>query len=339
MLLSRFRYADGIAPNMLALSYLVLAYAGGIFLLISAPWPGQLIGTLMVAHSLILSSYFLHEFAHNSIFKSAIDNRRAGILMSWINGACYASFDDLRYKHMRHHVDRADVITFDYKAFLLRSPFWVRRWVLLLEWSYIPAVELIMHGYVILLPFISTEKKSHRNRVLSMVALRLAAFITLGWVSPTGLIGYAIAYLIMLHVMRFADAYQHTYDAFAILQSGSIPDTKTRDHAYEQHNTYSNLVSVRHPILNLILLNFPYHNAHHERPVAPWHQLPQLHAKLFNSTYHQVLPMSTLLAAHHRYRVKRILSDNYGDVPAMPSGQLNPSAFYGAVGVSFLTAV
>lgn len=339
MLLPKFRYADGVLPNATALSYTLFAYVGGVFLLAMSAWPGQIIGTLLVAHALILSSYFFHEFAHNSIFKAAEDNARWGTLMTWINGSCYATFSDLRRKHVRHHVDKADVITFDFKAFLLKSPAWLRRLVLALEWAYIPAVELIMHGYVMILPFIAAEKKQYRARVATITTLRIAAFAALGWFSPAGLLGYAIAYLIMLHVLRFADAYQHTYDAFAILQGGNVPDDKVRDRTYEQRNTYSNLISVAHPALNLLLLNFSYHNAHHERPIEPWYRLPQLHAKLFAAEYQQVLPMSTLLAAHHRYRVKRILSENYGDVPEVSAGHLDPSAFYGAVGVSFLTAV
>lgn len=339
MLSQEFRYADGVLPNVLALSYTLSAYLGGILLLVLAPLAGQIIGTLLVAHALILASYFFHEFAHYSIFKSAEVNSRWGTLMTWINGSCYASFNDLRRKHVRHHVDRADVITFDFKAFILKSPAWFRRLVLALEWAYIPAVELIMHGYVMILPFISAEKKQNRARIVAILALRIAAFAVLGWIAPGALLGYAVAYLIMLHVLRFADAYQHTYDAFAILQGGNIPDDKLRDSVYEQRNTYSNVISVAHPALNLLILNFSYHNAHHERPIEPWHRLPQLHEKLFAAAYPQVLPMSTLIAAHHRYRVKRILSDDYGDVPALPSGQLDPSAFYGAVGVSFLTAV
>ncbi|MDR3392841.1 MAG: fatty acid desaturase [Sulfuriferula sp.] len=339
MLLHKFRYADGVLPNIIAMSYTLSAYAGGILLLAMAAVPGQIAGTLLVAHALILSGYYFHEFAHNSIFKAAEDNSRWGTLMTWINGSCYASFSDLRRKHVRHHVDRADVITFDFKAFLLKSPAWFRRLVLALEWAYIPAVELIMHGYVMLLPFIAKEKEQNRRRVAMVFTVRAAAFATLGWFSPSGLVAYAIAYMIMLHALRFADAYQHTYDAFAVLQGGSIPEDKVRDHAYEQRNTYSNLVSVAHPVWNLLLLNFSYHNAHHERPIEPWHRLPQLHKKLFGDTYPQVLPMSTLLGPHHRYRVKRILSDDYGDVPELPSGRLDPTAFYGAVGVSFLTAV
>lgn len=339
MLAQIFRYADSVLPNIAAIAYAIGAYIGGIALLVFAPLPGQVIGTLLVAHALIMSSYLFHEFAHHAIFKSAAANTRWGVLMTWINGSCYAGFADLRRKHVRHHVDRADVITFDFKGFLRRSPGWFRNLVLALEWAYVPAVELIMHAYVMALPFIAEEKKHRRARVIAIITIRAAAFTLLGWVSLIGLLGYAIAYMIMLHVLRFADAYQHTYDAFAILQGGDIPADKVRDHTYEQRNTYSNLISVAHPLLNLLLLNFSYHNAHHERPIEPWYRLPRLHAELFPGDYAQVLPMTTLLAAHHRYRVKRVLSGDYGNVTETPSGQLDPSGFYGAVGVSFLTAV
>jgi hypothetical protein len=79
--------------------------------------------------------------------------------------------------------------------------------------------------------------------------------------------------------------------------------------------------------------------AHHERPIEPWHRLPALHDRLFPGDYAQVLPMGTLVAAYHRYRVLRLISDDYGEVVETPDGRLHPGGFYGAVGVSFLTAV
>ncbi len=144
--------------------------------------------------------------------------------------------------------------------------------------------------------------------------VRLTLFALLGWYSLKALLLYAVSYMIMLHALRFTDAFQHTYDAFAVLESGEIPDDKVRDRDYEQANTYSNLASVGHPWLNLLLLNFPYHNAHHERPIVPWHDLPQLHAQLFPSDYAQVLPMRKLLWGYHRDRLRRVLSDDYGVV-------------------------
>jgi len=338
MFTRRFRYTDGVVPNLLGLGYAIGGWACGVALLALAPGAWKIAGVLLTAHALIISAYFVHEFAHLAVFKSAEDNARWGTLMIWLNGACYAEFADLRNKHMRHHVDRADVLTYDYKALLQRNPL-LRKAVVALEWAYVPAVELIMHGYVIALPFLAESRRERRGHVLTVGLVRVAGFALLGWFSLAGLAGYAVAYLIMLHALRFADAYQHTYDAFAVLQGGDIPADKVRDRAYEQRHTYSNVVLARHPLANLLLLNFPYHNAHHERPIEPWHRLPELHARLFPASYAQVLPMGTLLAAYHRYRVLRLVSDDYGAVVETPDGRLDPNGFYGAVGVSFLTAV
>jgi fatty acid desaturase len=172
--------------------------------------------------------------------------------------------------------------------------------------------------------------------VALIFALRTAIFAVAGLISLKALVLYAVAWMIMLTVLRFADAYQHTYDAFAVLEEGSVPDNKPRDRAYEQQNTYSNVVSARWPALNLLLLNFSLHNAHHENPVAPWYRLPKLHEELYGSTYNQVIPMRQLLVPFHRHRLKRVLSDDYGVVSEGPN---KAEGFYGAVGVSFLTAV
>jgi fatty acid desaturase len=258
--------------------------------------------------------------------------------MSWINGSCYAPFQALRRKHMRHHVERADVLTLDYKKLLGASPSWARKLIIAAEWAWIPAVELMMHAYVVVLPFAKPERKAQRPRVIAVLVTRVGAFALLGWISPKALLLYGVAYAIMLHVLRLADAYQHTYDAFAVLEEGTVPHDKVRDRDYEQANTYTNLVSVAHPWLNLLLLNFSYHNAHHERPIVPWHDLPRLHRELFPAEHPQTLPMIELLRGYHRDRVARILSEDYGEVnTALAAGKAE--RFLGAAGVSFLTAV
>lgn len=331
-----FRYNDSATPNALALGYTALGYIASLALLVAPSGWLNAMGVLLLAHSLVYSAYFLHEFAHGTIFKTNAANQRGGTTMSWINGSCYAPFSDLRRKHMRHHIDRADVITFDYKRFLRTAPAWVRALVVALEWAYIPAVEFIMRAYVMLLPFLAPERVAGRKRILFVLAVRLTFFAALAWISPKAVVLYFVAYVLFVTVLRFADAYQHTYDAFAVLAGGSIPNDKVRDHDYEQHNTYSNLVSLGHPWLNLLLLNFSYHNAHHEKPTAPWYRLPALHRELYSGEDVQVLPMASLLRGFHRHRVKRVLSDDYGVVT---TGARKAEDFYGAVGVSFLTAV
>jgi hypothetical protein len=75
---------------------------------------------------------------------------------------------------MRHHVDRADVLTFDSKQFINGLPVWVRKIILVLEWAYIPAVELLLHTYVILLPFLESSDKQRARRPAVAVTLAVA---------------------------------------------------------------------------------------------------------------------------------------------------------------------
>ncbi len=203
-----FRYTDGPLPNTLAMSYTLFGYVAGVALLFVAnPWLNAL-GTLLLAHAMVIAAYLIHEFAHGTIFSVPKQNQWAGNVCSWMAGSCYAEFQDLRKKHMRHHVDRADVITFDSKAFLMARPVWVRKLVLALEWAYVPAVELIMHWYVVALPFVTGNEKhrARRGQVALIFVLRTALFAIVGLFSLKALAFYALAWMIMLTVLRFADA-------------------------------------------------------------------------------------------------------------------------------------
>jgi fatty acid desaturase len=333
-----FRYDDGVVPNLAAISFTLLGYGLGVALLGQTSGLANVVGFLLVTQTLVWSAYYIHEFAHNAIFKSGAVNQRWGTLMSWINGSCYASFEDMRRKHMRHHVERADVITFDVQGFLRRSPSWLRNTVLALEWAYIPAVEFLMRAFVLALPFADARKRPARRRIVLTALVRLSAFALLGWWSFKALLLYFLAYLVFVTVLRFADCFQHTYDAYPILDGESIPQDKLRDRVYEQANTYSNVVGLNSPWLNLIWLNFGYHNAHHERPTAPWHRLPAFHRELYPDDYAQLTPVRELLHSFHINRVKRILATDYGQVQA-PGTAGRADGFLGAVGVSFLTAV
>lgn len=335
-LTSRFRYPDGVAPNLAALGLTVGGWPLGIVLLAIDAWPARLAGFLLTSLALVWSAYFLHEFAHYAIFRSPDANRRWGTLMTWINGSCIARFDELRRKHMRHHVERADVITFDVQAFVRQAPAAVRRTVLALEWLYFPAVEFLVRGFVIRRAWLKGGRT--RVRLLLVLAVRSAGFGLLAGVSLPALLLYFAAYLVMVTALRFADCFQHTYKAYPIDDERPLPPEMIPDKVYEQANTYSNIVGLQNAWLNLIWLNFGYHNAHHEKPVAPWHQLPALHRELYGERYAQVVTMPELLKAFHRHRVRRVLSPDYGQVlPPRTPGRAD--GFVGAVGVSFLTAV
>src|SRR5688572_17797999 len=98
MMKAFFRTPEGAWLNLAALAYTLLGYTAGIALLIAEPWYANLAGVLLTGHALIYSAYFVHEFAHQSIFTSAEANNSWGTLMSWINGGCYAPFQALRRK-------------------------------------------------------------------------------------------------------------------------------------------------------------------------------------------------------------------------------------------------
>ena len=338
MITQTFRYADGVLPNVLALGFTVLAYPVGFYLLTTPFWALNLLGFACVVLTLVWSAYFIHEFAHHAIFKSAGANARWGTLMSWINGSCYAKFEDMRRKHMRHHVERADVITFDARGFLLAAPAWQRKLVLALEWAYFPAVEFLMRGFVILMPFSKNGSNKARARIVAIATVRISAWVLLAVYSPKALLLYLAAFLLFITILRFADCFQHTYDAYPILDDTPVPKDKVRDRAYEQLNTFSDIVGMNNPWLNMLWLNFGFHNAHHERPTMPWYKLPAYHRELYDDNYAQVITVRDLLRSFHINRAKRVLSSDYGAVGAAgTSGRAD--GFLGAVGVSFLTAV
>lgn len=325
--------------NITAFAFAIFGYAIGIWMLFSSHGLINLAGVLVTAEALIISAYLLHELSHGSIFKSPKTNEIWANIMAWINGSCYSTFQEIRDKHMHHHVDRADVLTFNVQQLMQDMPKSARMMIKALEWAYIPALEILMHLLVMVLPFVKPEWHHKRLRLVTIILIRAPLFMLMAWISFKAWLLYLLAYGIMLTALRFADAFQHTYDVFLASDiantGGKVADGKLRDRAYEQTNTYSNLVSIKHPWLNLLLLNFAYHNAHHEAPLVPWHKLPALHQKMFGDTTQlPVIPMSKLLSAYHTHRITRLQSDNYGVI-----NNQSADAFIGAAGVSFLTAL
>lgn len=322
-------------PSLLVIAYTFLGWGLGVYLLTSAQPLLNVIGVLLTAHTLIYSGYLIHECVHHSALESLRANDRLGMLLSWLNGACLADYQRLKKKHLRHHADRLDVVTFDYRAALRASPAWTQRAVLALEWAYVPAVELLMRGMIIAFPFRYGTTRD-RVRVLALLMIRALFFVSLALISVKAVLLYAVAYLLFLHVLRFLDAFQHTYDVFPSPSLAPAPADPKRTRQYEYENTYSNLLSERWRWLNLLVLNFPYHNAHHERAGESWYRLPALHRTVFGQKDPQVVTCRELAWSYHHHRVARVMADDYGSVAAQGA---RASAFLGAVGVSFLTAV
>lgn len=328
------RYDDARLPNVLALAYVTLGYAGGLWLMLSPFLILNLFGIVLFAHGMVIAAYLIHECAHNSLFRKNRYHRWLGEVLLWICGASYSDYEDVRHKHVRHHTDRADVVSFNYREHIQHYPRWLEL-IQFLEWLYIPAMEIVMHALVIILPFVKANRKHRRVRVLTVLLLRVALFAWLASISWRILIFYPIAYLLFLTVMRFMDVHQHTYALYETLDSPRGPEAKRFDRDFERRHTYSNLLSVKHPWINLLVLNFPYHNAHHEQPGRPWHQLPTLHRTLFGDDDTQILSFRDLLKSYHRFRVERVVNEDDIDLPAKNRGP----GFIGVDGVSFLVTL
>ena len=327
------RNKDGFWPNLGALLYVLAGYVAGWVLFFSGNVFLYPLGVLCLAHAMVIAAYLIHECAHNTIFMANKWNANLGRILMWVTGACYSTYEEIRHKHFRHHVDKADVVAFDYRSRLARFPKLVKV-MQFLEWLYIPAVEIMMHLLLIILPFTMQNRYHKRKLVLTGLMIRMIVFAGIFYLQPVAILLYVIAYLMFLTVMRFMDVHQHTYEIFETLDQPRGAEAEQFDHDYEQRNTFSNMISLAHPSLNLLVLNFGYHNAHHEKPTTPWYRLPALHKQLFADDQQQIFPFINLLKSYHHYRVPRMLNADEGDIEGLEKGR----RFVGVDGVSFLTA-
>ena len=121
-------------------------------------------------------------------------------------------------------------------------------------------------------------------------------------------------YLLMMHVLRFMDALQHDYPYNPTLfDAGEAPRKGDRD--WEQEHTFSVPISVKYPWLNLLTLNFGYHNAHHADMNVPFYRLPRLHEEMTGNDPARVIPFSSQLRLYHRNRVLRVSNPQPADYP------------------------
>lgn len=315
--------------NVAAVLYTVGGYCGAIALLLLSNIWLNILGVVLLTHCLVISAYLAHEFMHGTIFTDMKWNAVGGNIMLWLNGGCYAKFRDLAQEHIAHHVNRVDFAAFDLPAFINNLPAPIRGLILALEWLYFPVISFLLQWRAIFAPFWNQKRQDERLRITLILAVRGLLFTVLGLVSLKALGLYFLAYIGMITVLRYIDAFQHTYEAFPV--GVSLPK---RDRTYEQSNTFSNLFSRRYWWLNLLLLNFGYHNAHHELMKCPWHNLHELDTKLFTGEEAHYVNLSQLIANYHQFRISRIFSGQGKGIDEQGSFQLDN--FFGAVGVSFL---
>jgi len=308
-----FKESKGILYYGVTVTYVVVGYALGFAGLFSENLFINAAATLLLAHAMTIAAYVIHECGHNLIFVRHRDNASLGKVMSWFCGAAYGTYEDMRYKHFRHHVDNDDVVWFDYERFFERHPR-ITQLIRVLEWLYIPAHDLLMHGVMVLTSFVIPQRRSQRARNVMVILTRGGVFILVAVISPKAAILYMLAYLIMMHLLRFMDSVQHDYPYSTTLFEVSRSPHKG-DAEWEQLHTFSNVLSLRYPRLNWLTLNFGYHNAHHSNMNLPFYRLPELHRTLTGDDPSLVVPFSAQLRLYHANRVSRIYSSQPVDYP------------------------
>lgn len=321
------------------LAYIVLAYVAGFAGLFAASWAVNILATLLLAHAMVIAAYMIHECAHNLVFEHSRHNAVLGRLMSWFCGAAYGTYEDMRYKHFRHHVDNDDVVWFDYDRFFERHP-GITTATRALEWFYIPAQDLIMHTVMVFTSFVIPERRQQRKRNVAVILVRGGIFVALLVVVPKVALLYVVAYLLMMHVLRFMDSVQHDYPYNTTLFEYRTPPHKG-DREWEQEHTFSNPLSLRFSRLNWLTLNFGYHNAHHADMNMPWYRLPELHYELTGNAPDRVIPLAAQLRLYHRNRVRRVYNpqpDNYPKGVEYLKTAQSGSGPIGGNAASFLTS-
>jgi len=320
-----FRNPEGARYHGGPIAYAILAYAIGIAGLFQESWFANALATLLLAHGMTISAYMIHECGHNTVFKQNSDNARLGKFLTWLCGASYGTYEDIRYKHFRHHVDVDDVVWFDYERYLREHTTFCRI-VETLEWFYIPAHDLLMHFIMVFTSFAIPARRDQRARNVTVILIRGSIFFSVLWIFPKVALLYMVAYMIMMTILRFMDSLQHDYGYHLTLFSKE-PAPHKGDYEWEQEHTFSNPQSFNCEWVNWFTLNFGFHNAHHAKPITPWWRLPALHRELFGDDPSKVIPLWPQLKIFHKHRVVRV-------VKGSADREIDPDAW----GHSFLVA-
>ena len=159
---------------------------------------------------MVIAAYLIHECAHNTIFTVKQHNGQLAALLSWVCGSCYGTFEDIRTKHFRHHVENDDVVWFDYEKFFKEHPL-IYKTTIFLEWFYIPAHDILMHTIMVFTAFVIPRRKDQLARNLAVILVRGSLIVVVAYVKLSALIGYAVAYMLMIIVLRFVDGLEHDY--------------------------------------------------------------------------------------------------------------------------------
>lgn len=174
--------------------------------------------------------------------------------------------------------------------------------------------------------------------MLFNLAVRGTLLIVLYAYSWQAFVGYLAAYCLFEIVLRIMDMHQHTFEIIINLdqpRDSARFESGCFDRNYERHNTYSNPLGSG-VVTNLLVLNFGFHSAHHEKPTLPWYRLPALDRELGSISAPQKLRFRDVLRSYRKYHGARMLNNEHANTHHSAGDGIE---FIGVLGVSFLTAL
>lgn len=290
-----------------------------------------LVSTGFIAVAKIWAWYLSHDCAHNSVFRSKRANTLLGECLSALNGLSFFSFDDYRKDHNRHHAEKIDLTGFDSKRFSKNHPE-LFEIIAFLERLYIPAYYYLIKISNVYQAIVSGGRHGAVRAIVSS-CLYAVMFTAFAWISMPLVLVWLVASIARIHVVRFVDCFQHSYQ-----QVPPQDDGVSNDKLYEIQNTFSVPVARRLTFLNLIILNFGYHTAHHCFPTCPWYMLPTLERRIteqlelhdeVRSLREKNYSFTQFLVAYHRNHLLRMISDDEGR-PYDANGSFSIQHFTGA---------
>lgn len=327
---SRFQRERRLLPNVLAVGYTVVGYPTGFALLVGPAGWRWVVGGALVAHAMVAALYLEHECIHGLVARSRRWNVALGVVLGWINGRIYFAFDDIAHMHLQHHHRICDFEGFDVAELLSRSRNRPSGRILIgLEAIHVPILHFVIRAYGLRRAL--RLGGAARVRTLAVLAVRGSAFVALAGLAPSAALGYLVAYMLYIQIARFVDAFQHAYPERRELPVGAT----RRDRYLEQSLTFSLPLAHRFKSLNLLIVNFGYHSAHHAFMRCPWYDLPAVHEVLVADPAlrgrrvgaSQRVSFTRLLRFYHRHRLAR-LADGQGI--AWDGDALSFDRFYGA---------
>ena len=319
------------AIDTVVIAYTIAGFAFGLYCITRTAFVAALAGSLLIAHTMTLSALLTHELMHQTLFRRTVWNDALARALSLISGGCYYSYSGLKRQHFKHHRVKAGYDGFSITAWIASLPAGLRGTIVLMEFFYIPVLSVISRIRSLGLPFFSQRLRPLRMRIAGVLVARLAGYALLWRYAPASPCWLFVGWLGMLNMLRVYDCFHHTFD---IYPPGTPIPPLGRD--YEQRNTYSSLLSRRHPWLNWLFLNYGYHNAHHAVPSAHWLDLPRIHETLAPDIRDNCILFRDLMSAYHRHRIHRI-HRGVGE-PKIANGRIVMDRFWGVImNISFIT--